>query len=59
MIREYACTECKTTVDRLEKASDTREPPLCEKCGSVTEKVEISVSSFRLYGDGFFKPSER
>ena len=58
MIREYRCA-CGEVQERIESSDCTAEGPKCKACGRVTEKVEISVGSFRLYGNGFYKPNER
>lgn len=57
---EYGCPACQATTERLEfgHVDHIVEPPKCEKCGIEMKKV-ISVSSFRLFGDGFYKPSSR
>lgn len=53
-IYEYACTNCKHTLDALQKMSDD---PLteCPECGKATLKKCLSAPRFRLKGQGWYE----
>lgn len=53
-IYEYACTNCKHTLDALQKMSDD---PLtdCPECGKASLKKCLSAPRFRLKGQGWYE----
>ncbi|MBT8084894.1 MAG: zinc ribbon domain-containing protein [Woeseia sp.] len=53
-IYEYACNNCKHTLDALQKMSDE---PLteCPECGKSQLKRLISAPRFRLKGAGWYE----
>lgn len=53
-IYEYACTNCKHTLDALQKMSDD---PLteCPECGKTSLKKCLSAPRFRLKGQGWYE----
>jgi len=55
-IYEYKCDSCNHTFEKLQRISDK---PLqkCCKCGQVTLTKLISPGSFRISGDGVYKPT--
>lgn len=55
-IYEFKCKNCGEVFEVLVmKEGDS--PDKCEKCGGELEKL-VSLSSFRLLGSGWFKPSK-
>tara|TARA_B100001123_G_C14550971_1_gene726199 strand:- start:255 stop:458 length:204 start_codon:yes stop_codon:yes gene_type:complete len=50
-IYEFKCEKCKIIFEVLQKFDEP--DPLCD-CGSEVKKI-ISLNSFRLKGDGWFK----
>ena len=53
-IYEYACQNCKHTLDALQKMSDD---PLveCPECGKAALKRLVSAPRFRLKGGGWYE----
>ena len=53
-IYEYACQNCKHTLDALQKMSDD---PLvdCPECGKAALKRLVSAPRFRLKGGGLYE----
>jgi len=53
-IYEYACQNCKHTLDALQKIADA---PLvdCPECGQPQLKRLISAPRFRLKGEGWYE----
>lgn len=53
-IYEYACKECDTRLEKLQKMSDA---PLldCPECGKPALNKLISSAGFRLKGDGWYE----
>lgn len=53
-IYEYACTECGTEFEVMQKVNDRKKPP-CEQCSSKKVVKKMSLSAFALKGDGWYK----
>ncbi len=53
-IYEYRCSSCGAELEKLQKISD---PPLleCPECGKDALAKQISASSFRLKGSGWYE----
>ena len=53
-IYEYACTNCKHSLDALQKMSD---PVLvdCPECGEASLQKQLSAPKFRLKGKGWYE----
>lgn len=53
-IYEYQCESCGAELEKLQKISD---PPLreCPECGRQTLAKQVSASSFRLKGSGWYE----
>jgi putative FmdB family regulatory protein len=53
-IYEYRCESCGAELEKLRKISD---PPLveCPACGKHTLVKQVSASSFRLKGSGWYE----
>jgi putative FmdB family regulatory protein len=52
-IYEFQCETCNKSKERIQKAEEN--PPKC--CGKPMLK-KVSVSSFRLHGEGWYKPNK-
>jgi len=57
-IYEYICKNCNHKFETMQKVSEV-ELLQCPHCHKDTLRKQISLSTFRLYGDGFHKPNER
>ena len=53
-IYEYACTNCKHTLDALQKVADAALVD-CPECGKPALKRLVSAPSFRLKGKGWYE----
>ncbi len=53
MIYEYRCPQCEAECEVEKKISDESDE-LCATCGAIMSR-QISVASFVLKGDGWFK----
>lgn len=53
-IYEYTCTDCGSTLEKLQKMSDA---PLkdCPECGKATLEKQVSAAGFRLKGGGWYE----
>lgn len=53
-IYEYKCESCEETIEKLQKISD--EPLVtCPKCKKDSLKKQISATSFKLKGTGWYE----
>jgi putative FmdB family regulatory protein len=52
-IYEYCCQQCGQCTEILQKVSDSA-PTDCSYCGASALKKQISNTSFRLTGDGWY-----
>jgi len=55
-IYEYVCKNCGYKIEVIEPKY--KKHYKCPKCGGIMDKI-ISECSFRLYGDGWYKPSKK
>ena len=53
-IYEYICNNCGSSKEKLQKISDP-ELTLCEQCNLHSLKKQISATSFRLKGNGWYE----
>jgi putative FmdB family regulatory protein len=53
-IYEYCCNNCHDVTEKLQKISEVA-LTVCEKCGEATLVKQVSASSFRLKGDGWYE----
>lgn len=53
-IYEYKCLDCGNQFEKIHKYSDSR-AFICEKCGSRKTERVMSLSSFRLKGNGWYE----
>lgn len=56
-IYEYTCTHCQYKFEIISSIHDNNIDIKCPKCDNVAVK-QVSLTSFRLKGDGWFKPSK-
>jgi putative FmdB family regulatory protein len=52
-IYEYKCQKCEQCIELLQKISDPPETD-CPHCGKATLLKQVSNTSFRLTGDGWY-----
>ena len=56
-IYEFKCKKCSAVIEKIimfaEAEKLDKESPICNTCGSETEKVEYSQSTFQLKGNWF------
>jgi len=57
-IYEYICKSCNHKFETMQKATEV-ELLRCPHCEKDTLRKMLSLSAFRVYGDGFHKPSKR
>lgn len=57
-IYEYKCSKCEKVFEVLAKRDD-KEPEHCLYCKEGKPQKLVSAGSFRMYGDGVYKPSNR
>ena len=57
-IYEYKCKWCDYEFETIQKASEV-ELLECPHCHRNTLRKQISAPTFRLYGEGFYKPNKR
>jgi putative FmdB family regulatory protein len=55
-IYEYACKPCDQHKELI--VGSVHEPPSCVSCGEVMVR-QISLSSFRIFGQGVYRPNQR
>jgi putative FmdB family regulatory protein len=53
---EYECPTCKAMVESF--ITDPTDKVECEECGSEMKKL-MSAGSFRIYGEGVYKPNKK
>lgn len=53
-IYEFACLSCGRHFDRLQKLSE-QDPTSCPNCGAPTPARQISPSTIRFKGTGFYE----
>lgn len=51
VIREFYCSDCKDTFDKITKETEGVE---CPKCGSLDTKQVIGTSAFKVNGQGAY-----
>lgn len=57
-IYEYECKACGHKFERLQSLGEVFDNN-CPNCTKNSVKKVMSVSNFRLYGDGFHKPNKK
>lgn len=57
-INEYKCKSCDYEFEMLQKASEV-ELLECPHCHRKSLRKQISLSTFRIYGEGVYKPNKR
>jgi len=57
MIKEYKCPKCNETKEIIIIRKDQDIIPECTKCKLAMQLVDFSLSSFRLKGNDWYKPS--
>jgi putative FmdB family regulatory protein len=55
----YRCAPCDSEFEVLESYTDAGENRDCPRCMQNTAERKMALSTFRLYGTGFFKPNKR
>lgn len=55
----YHCDDCARDVELLEPMNPDGDTRTCPGCMKDTAKRVMAPATFRLYGDGFYKPNKR
>lgn len=57
-VYEYRCVECELVTEEIQRMDD---PPLtrCEVCGNESLQKQLSVTSFKFEGTGFYETDYR
>lgn len=52
---EYVCAFCQHREEHLTPLEDRDKVRECERCGSASDRVKVSRTSFVLKGSGWYK----